>query len=202
MMTRNIIEWMAFALLAFTLILAVKSTVQANDDFSLRVTMNGDDISEAETIVIDLERELTIDLQIFDVARDVTLQKVSVLITFAEQVILAQSEALGNFHMMAGESYRREITIDAREALKFGDRPLTTGIYRGQIRLEYAVGSREKVWNQWKNIRILGNPLSTPAGAAGIAVSAGAVAAILLLARSLTIYTISHIPRYYDPTKY
>ncbi len=187
MVTRNIIEWVAFALLTSVLLLAVNSTVQANDDFSLRLTMNGDDISETETIVIDPESELTIDLQIFDVTSDVTLQKVSVLVTFAEQVILTQSETLGNYHIVAGESYRREIAINAREVLKFGDRTLATGIYRSQVRLEYAAGGMEKVWSQWRNIQILGNPLNTPVGAAGIAVSAGAVAAILLLVRSLAV---------------
>jgi hypothetical protein len=187
MMIRNIIECMAFVFLTFALLLAVNSRVQANDDFSIRLTMNGDDISEMETIVIDPERELTIDLQIFDVTRDVTLQKVSVLVTFAEQVILTQSETLGNFQMVAGESYRRGITINAREILKFGDRPLSTGIYRSQVRLEYVVDGREKAWSQWKNIQILGNPLSTPAGAAGIVVSAGALAAILLVVRALAV---------------
>jgi hypothetical protein len=187
MMIRNIIECMVFPFLIFALILAVNSSVQANEDFSLRLTMNGDDISEVRTIVIDPERELMIDLQIFNVTRDVTLQKVSVLVSFAEQTILIKSENLGNFNIMVGESYRREITIDAREALRFGDQFLTTGIYRGQIRLEYAVGGLEKVWTQWENIRVLGNPLSTPAGVVGITVSAGAMAAILLLARSLAV---------------
>ncbi len=187
MTIRNIIGCLAFVLLTFVLILAIDSTVHANEDFTLRLTMNGEDISEAETVTIDPERALTIDLQIFDVTGDVTLQKVSVSVTFAEQVILTKSDTLGNFHMVAGESYRREIVIDAREALKVGEQSLTTGIYRGQIRLEYTVGNREKVLSQWKNIRIPGNPLSTPAGAAGVAVSAGTVAAILVLARALAV---------------
>jgi len=187
MTTRNIVECLAFVLLTFLLILAIDSTVHANEDFTLRLTMNGEDISEAETVTIDPERALTIDLQIFDVTGDVTLQKVSVSVTFAEQVILTKSDTLGNFHMVAGESYRREIVIDAREALKVGEQSLTTGIYRGQIRLEYTADNREKVLSQWKNIRIPGNPLSTPAGAAGVAVSAGTVAAILVLARALAV---------------
>ena len=187
MVIRNIIQCVVFALLTSTLLLAVNSTVQANDDFSLRLTINGDDMSETETIVIDPDRELTIDLQIFDVTSDITLQKVSVLVTLAGQVILTQSETLGNFHMVAGENYRREIAIDAREVLKLGELTLTTGIYRSQVRLEYSVGDQERVWSQWKNIQILGNPLSTPVGAAGTAVSAGTVAAILLLLRSLAV---------------
>ena len=137
MVIKNIIEWTALALLTSVLLLAVNSTARASDDFSLRLTVNGQDISETETIVIDPEGELTIDLQVFDVTRDVTLQKISVMVTFAEQVILSRSETLGNYHIIPSESYRREIVINAREALKFGDRTLTTGIYRGQVRLEY-----------------------------------------------------------------
>jgi len=55
MMTRNIIECMAFALLAFVLILAVNSPVQANDDFSLRLTMNG----------VDIDNELRLAFKLF-----------------------------------------------------------------------------------------------------------------------------------------
>ena len=35
MVTRNIIEWVAFALLTSVLFLAMNSTVQANDDFAI-----------------------------------------------------------------------------------------------------------------------------------------------------------------------
>jgi hypothetical protein len=187
MMARNIIGCLTFTLLTFALLLFVNSATKANDDFSLRLTINGDDVSEMETIVIDPEQELAIDLQIFDVTRDITLQKVSVVVIFAGQAILTQSNTLGNFRMMTGESYRHEMTINAREVLKLGNLPLATGIYRSQIRLEYSVDGQEKVWSQWKNIKILGNPLSTPLGVAGMVVSAGAVAAILSLVRSLAV---------------
>jgi hypothetical protein len=187
MMIRKIIDCIALATLALALILVASSTVQANDDFTLRLTVNGDDVTEVETVVIDPERELTIDIEIINVTRDIILQRVSVLVTFAEQVVLTRSEPLDNYHIAAGESYQREIKINAREVLKSGDRLLATGIYRGQIRLEYAEGGRENAWSQWVNIQIPGNPLGTPAGAAGVAVSVGTVASLLLLARALAV---------------
>lgn len=186
-MARNVIKFLVFAVLTLMLLLAVDSTAKANDDFSLRLIINGNDSSELETIVIDPEQEMKIDLQISDVPRDITLQRVSVGVTFAGQFILTKSESLGNFHIAAGEDYRQEIAIAAREVLKLGNLPLVTGIYRSQINLEYAVGGQEKVWSQWKNIKILGNTLSTPLGAAGIAVSAATVAAILIWVRALAI---------------
>lgn len=184
-MVRNIIRPLAFVVLMSALLLAANSEAEANGDFSLRLYMNGNDLSELETIVIDPERELVIDLQIFDVSRDVTLKKVSVVVTFAGQTIITLSENLGDFRIAAGESYKEKITVSAREVLKLGDVPLITGIYRSGIKLEYAVGDHNKVWSEWKNIRILGNPLVTPLGAVGVILSGGTVAAILMLIRSL-----------------
>jgi hypothetical protein len=162
----------------------------ANDDFSFRLTLDGDDISEAETVTIDPGEFLWINLQIYDVTGDVILQKLSVSITFAEQVILTQSIDLGSYHITAGESYSSEIIIDIREVFTYDGRPLATGIYRGQLKLEYSIGSQEKARSQWNNIRILGNPLSTPAGAAGVVIGTGTLAAIFLLTRSLVVPSI------------
>jgi len=190
MIVKNIIACIKFIPLVFVLILAMNGTVRAADDFSLKLTLNGDDISEGETVDIDPERALRIDLQIYDVTGDVILQKLSVSITFAEQVILTRSVNLGNHLITAGDSYRNEIIIDIKEVLTSGGRPLITGIYHSQLQLEYVTGSQEKAESQWINIRVLGNPLSTPAGAAGIVVSVGTFAAILLLIRSLVVPVI------------
>jgi hypothetical protein len=138
-----------------------------------------------KTIVIDPERELTIDLHISDVTSDVTLDKILVTVTFAGQTIHTLSESLGNHYIAAGEDYREQITLNVREVLKLGNMTLVTGIYRAVIKLEYTVDDQKKVWNELKNIKILGNPMSTPLGAAGVVTSVGAVAAILMLIRSL-----------------
>jgi len=187
MRVRNIIQCLLFVSLTIVPLLVTSPAVGSNGDFSLHLTLNRDDISEIETIVVDPEGELTIEIQISDVTSDVTLKNVLVVLTFAEQIILIRNETLGNYRVMAGEIYRRDITINAAEILTFGGRPLATGIYRSQIRLEYATAGQEKAWNQWKNIKILGNPLNTPLGAVGIVVSAAALVSILMLARSLAV---------------
>jgi hypothetical protein len=190
MIVKNITKLTICAFSVSVLILAVNDMVQANDDFSLRLALNGDDISQAENLAIDPEEALKIDIRIDDVTGDVILQKLSVSITFAEQVILTQNVDLGSYHLTTGEIYNNEITVDTKEVLTYGGRPLITGIYHSQINLEYVMGSQEKALAQWINIHILGNPLSTPAGAAGILVSMGTLAAILLLIRSLFVSTI------------
>ena len=172
-------------MLMLTLLLAEHFAAAANGDFSLQLNINGDDLTELETIVIDPEREMTIDLHIFDVTRDVTLEKVSVAVTFAGQTIITLSESLGNFRIATGESYRKQITVNTREALRLGGQSLVTGIYRTAITLEYTAGDRQKAWNEAKNIKIPGNPLSTPAGVAGVAIGGGTVAAILMLIKSV-----------------
>jgi len=209
-MVRNIIKTLAFVLLLGALLSAAHSEAEANGDFSIRLNVNGEDLLKQETITIDPERELMIDLQIFDVTRDVTLRRVSVVVTFAGQTMITLSENLNDFHVAAGETYEEEITLDAREMLKLGDLPLITGIFRSVINLEYTVGDRNMVWSESKNIRILGNPLVTPLGAVGLIVSMGTVASILMLIRSLVVpnlpgvmmlpanISISSLPRLYD----
>jgi len=209
-MVRNIIKTLAFVLLLGALLSAAHSAAEANGDFSIRLNVNGEDLLKQETITIDPERELMIDLQIFDVTRDVTLRRVSVVVTFAGQTMITLSENLNDFHVAAGETYEEEITLDAREMLKLGDLPLITGIFRSVINLEYTVGDRNMVWSESKNIRILGNPLVTPLGAVGLIVSMGTVASILMLIRSLVVpnlpgvmmlpanISISSLPRLYD----
>jgi len=209
-MVRSIIKTLAFVLLLGALLSAAHSVAEANGDFSIRLNVNGEDLLKQETITIDPERELMVELQIFDVARDVTLRKVSVVVTFAGQTLITLSENLHDFRVAAGETYEEKIILDAREMLKLGNLPLITGIYRSVINLEYTVGDRNMVWSESKNIRILGNPLVTPLGAAGLIVSMGTVASILMLMRSLVVpnlpagtmlpahTSISSLPRLYD----
>jgi len=191
MAARDIIKYLVFASLIILLLLSVNSTVEANDDFTLRISMNGNDISAADTIIIYPDRPLDVELQIYNVTSDVTLHSVTVLVTFAEQVVQTRSVNLGDYHIAAGDSYTRRITLDTGEELKIADRPLVTGIYRSQIKLEYSAGSQARALSQWKNIKIPGNPLTTPAGAAGVAVGAGTLVSILLLIRSLAVPSIT-----------
>ena len=188
MMIRNIINCFVFAMILFILLLMVSTTVWA-EDFSLRLTIDGNDISAMETVEIDPDGELTIDLRIFDNPRELTLHQLSVSVTFADISILTVSESLGNHHMEPGDIYHREIPVDSRKLLKLGDVTLTTGKYRSEIRLEYTVDDRVEVWGRWINIRVTGNPLLTPVGGAGAVISALTLGAVLWLAKGLsTLY--------------
>jgi hypothetical protein len=188
MMTRTIIVCAVLTLLIASLLLMVDSAVRA-DDFSLRLAVNGEDIPEEGTVAIDSEGEFKIDLRISDVTSDVILRKYSITVTLVGVSFPPISENLGDYHMVPGDSYQREMSINAREVLNLGDRPLTTGIYRSQVKLEYSVSGGEEVWSQWINIRILGNPLSSVFGIAGAVVSAVTIGAVLWLVKGLsTLY--------------
>ena len=209
-MVRNIIKPLAFVLLMIVLFLTAHFAAATNVDFSLQVNIDGKDLSEMEPIVLDPERELIIDLHIFDLTRDIVLDRISVPITFAGQTIHTLSKSMDNLHIAAGGDYREQITVNAKEVLKLDGNTLFTGIYPAMIKLEYTVDDQKKVWSKPKNIKILGNPLNTPLGVAGIVTSGGAVAAIFLLIRSLISPGIpagttipagtstSSLPRLYD----
>ena len=169
------------------LLQATYVTMAANGDFSLRFIMNGSDITELETINIDPERDMTVDLHIFNVTKDVALEKISVVVTFAGQTIHTFSHSLGDSRIAAGEDYRKQITLSTREVLRLGDRLLVTGTYRTMMTLEYTAGNQQKAWSVMKNLRIHGNPLNTPVGAAGIVISGGTIAGILMLLKSLIV---------------
>ncbi len=159
-----IIRPLALAILVITLFLASSAARAANGDFSIRLVINGDDLTEMETIVIDPKRDLTVDIHVFDVIRDVTLEKISVAVTFAGQTVYTLSQDLGSFHIAADGNFRKQITVNARETLGFGGRPLVTGIYRAKITLEYTADNHQKTRSEAGNIKIPGNPLHTPAG--------------------------------------
>ena len=188
MITRAIVAYTVLFTLITSLFLMMASAVGA-DDFSLSLAINGEDIPEDGTVTIDPKGEIKTDLRILDVTRDVILRKYSVTITMAGVSFPPISENLGNYHMVPGDSYRKEMTINTREVLNVGNRPLATGIYRSQVKLEYSVSGGEEVWSQWINIRILGNPLTSVFGIAGAVISAVTIGAVLWLVKGLsTLY--------------
>ena len=187
-MTRTIVAYAVLLPIIASLLLIVDSAVRA-DDFSLRLAINGEDIPEDGTVTIDSEGDTKIDLWIFDVTSDIILRKYSITVTFAGVSFPPISEHLGNYRMVPGDSYQREITINAREVLNAGNLPLTTGIYRSHVKLEYSVSGGEEVWSRWINIRILGNPLSSVFGIAGAVISAVTIGVVLWLVKGLsTLY--------------
>ncbi len=73
-----IIRPLALAILVITLFMASYDAMAASGDFSIWLVINGDDLTEMETVVIDPERDITVGIHIFDVARDVTLEKIHI----------------------------------------------------------------------------------------------------------------------------
>jgi len=187
MTARNTIASLVFVLLAVLLVLGSGSTAGANDDFTLRILINDKDISGKETIIVDPEKGMEIDLRITNGDRAMKLNALSVAIVFADRVIMTQREPLLNFQMAPGEVHSERIVIDIEDTLKIGDQAIMTGIYRSRFSLEYTLAGVEEVWDQVQDIKIPGNPLTTPAGAAGAAVSIGTVAAIIALVKSIAV---------------
>lgn len=185
MMIRNIIEGILFILVVSLLFLVVSSAVWA-DDFSVSLTVNGDDVSEMGTVEIDPDGEFTVDLLIFDNTYDVTLHQLSVSVIFMDITILTINEPLDDYRILPGEEYHRKIPVSAREFLKLGDTTLTTGKYRTRVELEYSVGDSPAVWGRWVNLQVVGNPVLTPVGGAGVAIGAITLGAVIWLAKGLT----------------
>ncbi len=185
MIIRNIIDSVVFILIIGTLLLAVSTTIKA-DDFSLRLTINGNGITELETVEIDPDGEFVVELRISDNPRDIILHRLNVTVTFIDIEILTINEPLLNHHMEPYDVYHEEIPINAREWLKLGDTNLTTGKYRTRVDLEYSVGEAPAAWSQWVNLQVTGNPLLTPVGGAGAAVGIATIGAIAWLAKGLS----------------
>jgi hypothetical protein len=115
------------------------------------------------------------------------LRAISIAVTFADSEIITLREPLLNFRMVPGEVRDERIVVDLEDVLKVGNGIIVTGIYRSRFSLEYTVAGREELWHQTKDIKIPGNPLVTPAGAAGAAFSLGTVAAIIALVKTITV---------------
>ena len=175
----------AFLVLTVSWPLVAHAVSLTEDGFSLDIKVNSKDLSERETIITDPEGDLVIDIHVFDVTKEVTLEKVSAEVIFAGQKVATLSKELENFHVMIGKERRETIIINAKEVLKRGNLLMITGIYTAEVKLEYTVAGKLKIWNKSQDIKIPGNPISTPVGVAAVVITGAATAAGLLLLRSL-----------------
>lgn len=164
---------------------AAGAAEELTDDFTIDIRVNGSELSEQTAIIIDPEGEVAIDLHIFNVREEISLESVSTVILFAGQPVSTFSENLGSHIIKVGEDYRTTIELDAARVLKPGNFLLVTGIYNADVELNYKIAGRSKVWNKEQELVIPGNPLTTPAGAAAAVITAVTAAAAVFLARSL-----------------
>jgi hypothetical protein len=191
MLVRRAIASLVFLLLAGFMVSGASPAAGADDDFTLRITLNGEDISGDETVVIDPEETLVVDIRIVNGESAVNLNAISVEVIFAGFVIMTVSEPLANPYMAPSEVRSERMEIDVPDALGTGGRTLVTGIYQSRFSIDYTVNSVGEVWSRDKNLKIPGNPLTTPAGAAGVVVGIGAIASILALVKSAVTPAIS-----------
>lgn len=185
MKARYFIESLVFALALAAVFLAVNGGVRA-DDFTLMLTINGEDITEVDSVSIDADGEFVVDLRIYDNTSEIVLHQVNVAATFTGFTVLTLSEPLDDYLILPGEYYRRQIPVNARELLGLGDATLTVGIYRSEVQLEYSVNGHPEVWSSWVDIQVVGNPLKTPAGIAGVATGILTVGAFAWLIHGLS----------------
>lgn len=124
----------AFMVIVTVLPLAASALVDVNGDFSFETTINGEDVSQSETFIMDPEESLDILFHIDNVSRKVTLEKLSIIVMFAGQDITIIDRDISQT-VDVGEIYDESITISPGEALKLGDITLITGIYPLRISL-------------------------------------------------------------------
>jgi hypothetical protein len=184
MKAKYVILYMTFLASVLFMGLSIAEIASADDDFSINLALNGEDMLNSDTLTIDPGEALLIDIRIYNVTTDVVLRDLFVSLTFAGQVIMDQSIDLDNYYLAAGETYINRIS-DIRDTFTDSGRLLTTGLFRSQIKLDYVTGGQAKTRSRWVNIHVTGDPLNTPAGTGGLVVGVGTLAAILWLLRSL-----------------
>jgi hypothetical protein len=185
MIVRIAAVFSGFILGLVMLFLTAGSAVLA-DDLALRIAINGQDVSLEEYVAIDSQGEFKADIWIDDVAGEVILHEYSITVEFMEVPFPVISRSLGNYRMLPGDNYHQELTINASEVLGLGGRPMTTGIYRSQIKLEYNINGQEKVWNRWLDIQITGNPANSVFGIAGMTISAMTLGVLIWLGTGIS----------------
>ena len=161
------------------------ATTDVNGDFSLDITLNGQDITLGKTTTVDPDEEMVIDIHVFDVAREVTLERLSIRVTFLGSAVATINPDLQVRTLLPGEEYRETFTLTPKDYLRFGNINLITGVYRAEANLEYEAGPQVRSWLQPLDLKVPGNPVTTPAGAVAMATGAGAIVGALGLARTI-----------------
>ena len=72
----RVVLLLAFIVLSLGMPVSLLAAEQVDGDFSLEIMVNGEELSTLETIAVDPEEDLTIDIHIFDVTKDVTIESI------------------------------------------------------------------------------------------------------------------------------
>ena len=86
-------------LLFFLVLLSITSLTafaaqRVDDDFSLELSINDQDISTLDAIAVDPDDDLIIDLHIFETSQEVLLHNLSLSITFSGLPVATITESL------------------------------------------------------------------------------------------------------------
>ena len=173
--------WIALVL---AMPLTLLASEQVEDYFSFRISVDGEDLSSLDAIPLDPDESHDIVLHVFDVNREVTLESISITITFSGLPVATIDKTLGRT-LQPGEEYTEPIAISANEFLTIGGLNIVTGLYHGTIELNYSIGGSPLAYSQPKDLRILGNPAASAVGIAAIVATGSAVAAGTVLGTSL-----------------
>jgi len=173
--------WIALVL---AMPLTLLASEQVEDYFSFRISVDGEDLSSLDAIPLDPDESHDIVLHVFDVNREVTLESISIAITFSGLPVATIDKTLGRT-LQPGEEYTEPIAISANEFLTIGGLNIVTGLYHGTIELNYSIGGSPLAYSQPKDLRILGNPAASAVGIAAIVATGSAVAAGTVLGTSL-----------------
>ena len=75
MSARAFINFIAVSLFITGIVMTAGVVAGSNGDFTLQVTMNGEDVTESDTITVDPEEVLKFELRFTDVTADVALRR-------------------------------------------------------------------------------------------------------------------------------
>ena len=174
-------------LLLFFLVLLLITPLTAfaaqriDDDFTLELSINGQDISALDTIAVDPDDDLIIDLHIFETSQEVVLHSLSLSITFSGLPVATITESLEDEVIQPGEEFSDNIIMSPQRFLNIGGMTIATGVYNGLIELDYSISGSNDSFSYPIKIRILGNPFASLVGVLGaIATAAAAVSAAIL----------------------
>ncbi len=174
-----------FLTLPLVLPLATQAATRVGTDFTLDLRVNGSDIWQEDTITIDPKEGLRVDITIVDVNREVMLESLSTVVTFAGQPVARLREDLNSFRIAEGGQHRDTIVFSAEGDGRIGFLREITGVFRATVTLNYVASGQAKSWSVTKQLKISGNPMATTAGKAAAAVAGGAVVAAAVLVKSL-----------------
>ncbi len=172
--------------LALGLPLAVHAEGPENGDFDLELSIDGIDVWESDVIVIDPVQGLVLDICITPGDKAIRPDEASVAVMFGGRQVTAFPLDLSNITLGSGRTCLQGQRWTAEDIGEHIEMSPLTGIFRIRVTLSYFVDDDPRTWTVDKNVRIPGNPMATPTGAAAAVVSGGAVIAIAVLVRAAT----------------